>query len=244
MSNKSDDCVAIVDDDQTHIESLKLIFRAARINFVCYDNAEQFVFDLLNTNLLDRINVLLLDLNMPFDGREVIATIRRSFHNHPLQIIIYSAFLDHNIKEELIDLGVDDYFEKGIEIEDLLNKLKSRFKTYHKLAGANQNKTVAQINSTVAIDYAQLKVLIDNQDIGLTSGEFELISFLAQKSPNYVSAKTINFNIFGYPDRQDSNNFRALISHINNKFAKANPNFAGVIKSIRNKGYVFTLSGD
>lgn len=70
-------------------------------------------------------DVLLLDIIMPeMDGIEVIQKIYES--DNKLKICVISAVRNEKINEMAIGYGVEDYFIKPLDLEEVLNVILSR----------------------------------------------------------------------------------------------------------------------
>ena len=69
------------------------------------------------------VDLVLLDLAMPgLDGAEVCRQIRAE---SDVPIIIVSGERDRSAPAELLDLGADDYFRKGVPADELLARMRA-----------------------------------------------------------------------------------------------------------------------
>lgn len=72
-------------------------------------------------------DVMVLDLKMPgMDGMEVLRQIKKAYPN--TQVIILTAHGTEKDREEAEKLGVFDFLKKPIDIETLVDKIKTAYK--------------------------------------------------------------------------------------------------------------------
>ncbi|MEZ4743950.1 MAG: hybrid sensor histidine kinase/response regulator [Bdellovibrionota bacterium] len=74
----------------------------------------------------EQYNLLILDLNMPkLDGEETLKRIRKNANLDHLPIIILTGNSDEETQRRLLELGADDFIEKGAPPELFVARLKA-----------------------------------------------------------------------------------------------------------------------
>jgi YesN/AraC family two-component response regulator len=109
--------VLLVDDDGVTLKILSRLFKPHADNFqvVTAANGKEAV-DIINR---DKIDLVLTDLKMPeMDGFELLAHM---IDNHPsIPVFVMTTFGDSDIEEKVIELGARKYFDKPINVENII----------------------------------------------------------------------------------------------------------------------------
>ena len=115
--------ILIVDDEHEFVETL-----SERMKMRDQDSA----FALNGEEALKRIkddipDVVILDLKMPgIDGMEVLRRIRKAYPN--VQVIMLTGHGSENDEKEARKLGAFDYLQKPVEMDKLMNRIRSAYK--------------------------------------------------------------------------------------------------------------------
>jgi len=189
--------------------------------FICKDGAEGLeVFK----EKQDLIDLIITDVNMPnMNGLEMAKEIKKINPNMP--IVVATAFSNSEYLLEAIDLGVDKYVLKPINVKKLLD-IMSKSLLYHELRDLYldqltklQNRN-ALIKDTKTIKQTTLALInidkfsILNDLYGEDYGDKILLSFVSKIKDKFTSD---SYNIY----RVGSDNFVILCKDINidtNKF--------------------------
>ena len=178
--------------------------------FICKDGAEGLEVFKENQHLID---LIITDVNMPnMNGLEMAKEIKEINSNMP--IVVATAFSNSEYLLEAIDLGVDKYVLKPINVKKLLD-IMSKSLLYHELRDLYldqltklQNRN-ALIKDTKVIDKSTLALInidkfsILNDLYGEDYGDQILLSFVANMKETFKSEK---YNIY----RVGSDNFVVL----------------------------------
>ena len=178
--------------------------------FICKDGAEGLKVFKENQDLID---LIITDVNMPnMNGLEMSKEIKKINPNMP--IVVATAFSNSEYLLEAIDLGVDKYVLKPINIKKLLD-IMSKSLLYHELRDLYldqltklQNRN-ALIKETKIIEKSTLALInidkfsILNDLYGEDYGDEILLSFVATMKASFV---TEDYNIY----RVGSDNFVIL----------------------------------
>lgn len=110
--------IAIVDDHDTTRGVLEMLINGlpkVNVKFT-EDNGRSLI---QNPNL-KKVDLLLLDLTMPFmDGFEVLEHLRNDKTFDSLKIIVLTLHESQQLKEKAINMGADDYLLKDCDFVEL-----------------------------------------------------------------------------------------------------------------------------
>lgn len=156
-------------------------------------------------------DVLLLDVMMPNkDGFEVCKQIRKTSN---VPIIMITARGEDFEKIMGLEIGADDYMVKPFSPNEVMARIKAIMRriSNHK----NENNYIEIDNLTINLmDYT---VLLNDQSIGLTKKEFEILWMLATNKNKVFSRDNLLNSIWGYDYFGDN---RTVDSHIKRLRAK------------------------
>ncbi len=200
-------------------------------------------------DLIQSLNpdIVLLDGMLPgMDGLDVCKAVRTSFLN---PIIMITA-RDEEIDEVLgLEMGADDYITKPVRARVLLARIRGLLRREDKSRTAD-NTSAQQLNaeqpepkgilkfSGLVISEQTRTVTLDGELIKVSSNEFDVLWFLAEKAGQVVSRKELvsHFRGFDYDGFDRSIDLR--ISRLRKKL-KDDPSEPFRIKTIWGKGYLF-----
>lgn len=121
--------------------------------------------------------LILLDVMIPgFDGIEVCKKLKSDAATKNIKIIFLSAKGEEEDIIKGLELGADDYVVKPFSPKILMARVKSVLRR-------EQKKSLSYLG--VSLDEDKRKVLIDEQNVTLTSSEFEVLKYLIS-SPGHV----------------------------------------------------------
>jgi DNA-binding response OmpR family regulator len=135
-------------------------------------------------------DLVLLDLTLPDeDGFEVC---RRLAERSPrTSIVILSARQERADKVRALGLGADDYITKPWAMDELLARIRAVLRRSHPGVGR------VQIGRTI-IDFSTHEAYSGDSKIFLTTREFELLHFLAERQGRVALREEILRTVWGY----------------------------------------------
>jgi DNA-binding response OmpR family regulator len=182
-------------------------------------------------------DLIVLDLMLPrMNGFDICKRIREK---RDIPILMVTA------KKEDIDiirglgLGADDYITKPFKPGELVARVKAHLSRYERLIGSKETKDLVVIRG-LAIDSGSRRVLLNEQEILLTTKEFDLLYFLAM-NPNHVFSKDQLFEkLWGLDAVGDTQTVTVHIRKLREKIEAdaANPQY---IETIWGAGYRFKV---
>ena len=120
-------------------------------------------------------DLILLDLGLPdIDGQDVCRTIRQ---HHSTPIIILSARSEEVDRVLALEFGADDYLVKPFGMRELVARIKAVVR--RSATAPAENAQPIQEIGPLKIDRRSQRIYVDNQEISLTSKEFDLLAYLA-----------------------------------------------------------------
>ncbi|MCY9697753.1 response regulator transcription factor [Paenibacillus alginolyticus] len=191
----------------------------------------------LKLGLSGEYDLIILDVMLPLlNGFEVCKQIREK---HQIPILMVTA------KKEDIDvirglgLGADDYITKPFKPGELVARVKAHLARYERLIGTKENSEEIRIHGLL-IDYGSRRVFVHEQEISLTTKEFDLLYFLAM-NPNRVYSKDHLFErIWGMDAMGDSQTVTVHIRKLREKI-ELDASSAQYIETVWGAGYRFRL---
>ncbi|MDT0596043.1 response regulator transcription factor [Glaciecola petra] len=188
-------------------------------------------------------DLILLDGMLPdIDGLDVCRQIR-PLYNGP---IIMLTARDEEIDEVLgLEVGADDYVTKPVRARALLARIRGQIRRSQTISSSpqTQNKHTKKIvlNSLV-IDKQNMTVVLRGEAILLSTAEFEVLCFLAERAGELVLRKDMISHLRGFDYDGFDRSIDLRVSRIRKKLGD-DPNEPFLIKTVWGKGYLFTKDG-
>ncbi len=151
----------VEDDESVREQTLGLFERIFKKVFVAQDGIEGLKKFKEN---IPQIDIIVTDINMPnMNGLEMVRDINRIVPNIP--IIVTTAHTDSEHLINAIDLNVDKYISKPVQVRDLtiaIVELVAKYKRLHNIESLA--KTLVQKNNEDIVENEELKVKLDHQE--------------------------------------------------------------------------------
>ena len=183
-------------------------------------------------------DLIILDLMLPGrDGFALCRELRPTFHGPILMFTARQSDIDQVLG---LELGADDYVVKPIEPRVLvarINALLRRSQESHEASKASQQDISF---GCLTIKPSSQVALLNEQDIELTSHEFELLRYLAERAGTPVSREKIHRDIIGREYDGLDRTVDMRISHLRKKIGD-DVQKPERIKTVWGKGYLFTV---
>lgn len=193
-----------------------------------YDGDEALT--MLKANQYD---VLVLDVMMPkVDGMAALRSLRQE--GSTLPVIMLTAQGDDVDRIVGLELGADDYIPKPCNPRELVARIRA---VLRRTKGDNSSDSFEQGDLT--IDSGSRSAHLGDQEIELTSAEFDILDLLARRAGEVLNKDEIATHALG---RTLGYNDRSLDMHISKLRRKLGPLADGNerIKTVRNRGYLYT----
>lgn len=225
--------ILVVDDD---IKILKTVINIlSRGNYQVTTAAN---YDLAVKYLeCTKFDLLLTDLVLPDgDGLELVRKIR--VHDD-IPIIIISGLGETTERIVGLEMGADDYISKPFDPRELLARIKGVLKRYTKKSPTSSgHEKQLSFDGWTLDSETRLLTDIENQEVEITSGEFDLLWVLASSAGRALSRGQLMDYIYGYATPAFDRSIDVKIGRLRKKIELdvKNPH---IIKTVRNIGYTF-----
>jgi two-component system OmpR family response regulator/two-component system response regulator RstA len=186
--------------------------------------------------LREPFDAILLDIGLPgIDGITLCREVRSEFSGPILVVTARGEEIDEVVA---LEVGADDYMAKPVRPRALSARLKSHLR---------RKELVPTVHACSRIDAAGLHIDASNrtvelhgQSIVLTTAEFDLLWYLAERAGNVVERSDIYQSIIGIPYDGMDRSIDLRVSRLRKKIGD-DPHHPERIKSIRGVGYLLAV---
>jgi len=185
----------------------------------------------------EEFDLIILDLMLPgLDGFEICRKLRKT---SAVPIIMISAKTEDMDKVRGLGLGADDYMIKPFSPLELVARVKAHIARYERLSGIRpDNHDEIEIKGLV-INRSSRRVFLNEQELTLSSKEFDLLLFLAANPNHVLSKEQIYVNIWGEDALGDLSTVAVHIRKIREKI-ESDPSNPQYLETVWGSGYRFT----
>jgi DNA-binding response OmpR family regulator len=207
--------ILVVDDDKdiSRLLEIYLINEGYKV-YKASDGIE--ALEVIN---IEDIHLVILDIMMPrLNGIEVCKKIRENLN---IPILMLSAKSEDLDKIQGIMTGADDYMTKPFNTLELIVRVKALLRrSYYFNQNSNNNKDIIKINSLI-INKSTHRVSVNDNDINLTSTEFDILHLLARNLGRIFSAEEIFERVWKEKYHQSNNTVMVHVSRLRDKLESA-----------------------
>jgi DNA-binding response OmpR family regulator len=212
-----------------------------QLGFIIKDNLEEAGFEVINCpdgeiawdQYQKRVpDICILDVNLPYrDGFSLAKKIRQKSDVTPILFLTAKSLMEDKLKG--FSAGGDDYIVKPFNMKELLSRIQVFLRRNKMLFRVAPKK----IRIGQFIFYPEeLKLVLDNNEIILTSREKDLLEFLCTHPKLILKREEILINVWGKNDFFLGRSMDVFIMRLR-KFLAADPDV--VIETIHGIGYKF-----
>ncbi|WP_301099153.1 response regulator [Otariodibacter sp.] len=167
---------------------------------------------------------VVLDLTLPkMDGLDILQKWRKNNQDVPVLILTARDSLDERITG--LQYGADDYLCKPFALAEVVARLQALIRRSH-----GKSNPILE-HSKVKLDSNQHKVFLADQEIPLTSREYNLLELFMHNKEKVLARSVIEEKLYNWDDEVSSN---ALEVHIYNLRQKLGKKF---IRTVHGVGY-------
>ncbi|MFJ8266999.1 response regulator transcription factor [Peribacillus asahii] len=159
-------------------------------------------------------DLILLDVMLPeLNGIEVLRRFRKNNTHTPVILVTARDAVPDKVSG--LDHGANDYVTKPFEIEELLARIRVCLRQSHHInVEEDKNRLIVE---NLRLQLGTREVRRDNQNIELTSREFDLLVYLMQNKNQVLSREQILTHVWGYDFTGDTNVVDVYIRYIRKK---------------------------
>jgi len=187
-------------------------------------------------------DLVILDLMLPGEDGLGVCRLVRSEYSGP--IIMLTARTDELDQVVGLEVGADDYISKPVTPRLLLARISAMLRRSSKLKAASdtiglQEPTDARHHfGSLIIDNSMREAWLGEEDIDLTSAEFDLLWLLASNAGRVLSREEIFSALRGISYNGQDRSIDVRVSRIRSKIGD-DPEHPRRIKTVRSRGYLF-----
>lgn len=182
--------IALVEDEKNLVSLVIKYLENEKYEVVYFKDGES-----ASKAIFDDIDLWILDIMLPgvISGYDLIKEIRK---NNPLKPVIFTSARDQDIDKIMgLELGSDDYVAKPYSIRELVLRVKNLLaRSYN--SNNYKSSNIENINGYI-IDFDKRIVTLNNENINLTSKEYDLLLFLIQNKSKAFSRDQILDRVWG-----------------------------------------------
>lgn len=180
-----------------------------------------------------RPDVVVLDVMLPGqDGLTALAQLRRE---SAVYVILLTARAEETDKLVGLTVGADDYVTKPFSPRELVARVKSALRRLQ--PGKLAEETSWQFGA-LRIDEAGRRVWVADDEVTLTTVEFELLLALARHAGRVLTREQLLQQVWGHDFYGEVRVVDVHVGHIRQKLGADH-----VISTVRGVGYRFEIEG-
>lgn len=181
----------------------------------------------------NKIDICVIDVMMPkLDGFKLVMEIRKNNKLLPVLFLTARVLTEDVLKG--FEIGGNDYLKKPFSIEELIFRIKELVKRNN----LSNISNIYQIGRYV-FNYTKMEIYLDDQKIGLTHRENEIIKRLYVNVNDVVNRSEILKELWGDDSYYNGRSLDVFMTKIR-KYFSADPSI--LIKNIRGVGYKLIIS--
>lgn len=231
--------ILVIEDDK---EINKLI--CEYLSTVGYDMLSEFhgMAGLSTLRVREDINLVLLDLMLPFQSGDVVLKKLREFSQVP--VIILSAKDTVQTKIDVIRMGADDYITKPFDLDEVVVRIEAVLRRYGAAAYSNNTECDnmkdrdsfrgesdtsgnRRSGSGVVITFKNMTlneeaktITVNGNKLELTSKEYRILELLLKNQSKLFSKVNLFESVWNEPYFAEDNTLKVHMSNIRNKIKK------------------------
>jgi two-component system alkaline phosphatase synthesis response regulator PhoP len=175
-------------------------------------------------------DIIVLDIMLPeMDGLELLSQLRRDSDAY---VIMLTAKAEETDKIVGLSVGADDYLTKPFSPRELVARIKAALR---RMRGGSVRSDVSILEFRhIRIDSGGRQVWMDNNPVGLTAIEFDILHTLADNPGIVLSREQIIEQVWGYDYYGEIRVVDVHVGHIRQKLGSED-----IIATVRGVGYRF-----
>lgn len=212
--------ILLIEDDNLIGEGLKLGLTKSGFNVDWFTDGKTGLTALSSAPY----DAVVLDLTLPkMDGLDILQQWRKDNQDVPVLILTARDTLDERITG--LQRGADDYLGKPFALGEVVARLQALIRRRY-----GQSNPILE-HSLVKFDPHQRKVFLQDQEVNLTTREYNLLSLFMHNKDRVLTRSMIEEKLYTWDDEVSSN---ALEVHIHNLRQKLGKQF---IRTVHGVGY-------
>ncbi len=224
--------VVLVEDDLKLAESVRDFLVSEGMTVIIESHGDR-ACELI---LKEDPDLVLLDLMLPgMDGLSVCRTIRQDFSGRIIMLTGRGEDLDEIVG---LEVGADDYMAKPVRPRVLLARIRALLR---RPSATTEPPVAAALQiGELTIDPASRIVTMRGAEVPLSTGEFDVLHYLASNAGHTVTRDQLYKDIRGIEYDGIDRSIDVRISRLRQKLGD-DPGNPRLIKAVRGSGYLFAV---
>jgi len=219
----------LVVDDEPQLRRLLQEFLKDHYTLFMASNGKEAI-ELAKKNAPD---LIVMDISMPeMDGFQACEVLRQDSATSEIPILFLTAYNSADYRVKAFNLGADDFISKPIEFEELLARLRSK---YRRLIEMRRLKPNTERIGNLSLLVERKLATIEGKEVKLTPLEFGLLRFLMSK-PGQVASRTELLQAVWKDTKRRERVVDVQMTLLRKKIS----DFSGEIRCLYGEGYVIT----
>ena len=224
--------ILVIDDDRSLLRALQLGLQSEGHDVITAVTGESG----LTQTAATQPDVVILDMGLPdMDGLEVCKRIREWSE---VPIIILSATGAENRKVSALDSGANDYVTKPFSMAELEARIRVVVRNHAPEADSGEGPILDC--GALRLDLVHHEASLHNRNVGLTTKEFEVLSFLARHVGRTCTHQMILGAVWGHGYGQEAQYVHAYVHRLRLKLSDES---GQLIRTVPGVGYVLATEG-
>jgi len=220
--------ILIIEDDADIAESLQYNLRREGYRPVIAESGEKGLRLALDEK--NAPSMIILDLMLPgMTGMELCRRLRRESQTKLTPIIMLTAKAAEGDKIAGLEVGADDYIVKPFSVKEMIARVRAV------LRRAEKETAPKYEDEKLTVDFADMRVVCEGQDVRLTRKEFALLTHLIQNAGRVAARQQLLDNVWGYSYFGDTRTLDVHIRRLRQKLGDC----GGCVETVVGIGYRF-----
>jgi DNA-binding response OmpR family regulator len=228
----SEQTVLVVDDEEAIAEAVRARLESEGYRVIVASDGPEAI----EAHREHQPNLVVLDLMLPgMDGLEVCKRLQR---DRWTPVLMLTAKTEEADKVAGFAVGADDYLTKPFSLRELTVRVRAILRRVERIESV-QGRDEGPIElHGLRVDASRRRVEVDDEEIGLTPLEFEILLALAREPGVVLSRDQLMDRVWGYRDYAGGRVVDSHVARIRRKLGE-DGNDPRFIRTVHGVGYAF-----
>lgn len=214
--------ILIIEDDADIAESLHYNFKREGFRATIAESGEKGLRLALDEKTTP--SLIILDLMLPgMSGMELCRRLRREPVTEGTPVIMLTAKAAEGDKIAGLDTGADDYIVKPFSVKEVIARVRAVLRRSEKEGVPRYD------DARLAVDFDDMRVVCDGQDVKLTRKEFALLEHLIKNTGRVATRQQLLDNVWGYSYFGDTRTLDVHIRRLRQKMGECGTSIETVV---------------
>jgi two-component system, OmpR family, response regulator CpxR len=182
-------------------------------------------------------DLLILDVMMPVkSGFDTLLELRKSNNVPVLMLTAKGEKIDRIVG---LEMGADDYVTKPCDPRELVARIRAITRRTNTIVSVQRQEIIIQ--NDLSLNRSNREVIVKQQQIELTSTEFDFLQLLLENAGTLVSREKLSEKILGKRLQAYDRSIDMHISNLRKKLGPSQDN-NDRIKTLRGNGYQYLIT--